>query len=501
MALLESALAENSGNAAAHELLGALHAGHADLGSARSHLERAVELLPSRPESRSLLGNVLKRLGRYEEALAQHGEALRLAPASVAVLSDLASALMAAGELDAALDRFRQAAALGGHVAATHANLGTALQVAGRENEACTAFRAALAIDAENLPALTNLGTCLKRLGQLEEAILVLRRAAQQDPENLDAQWNLALSLLMSGAWTEGWRRFEVRRRLPGFCIEHPGGEAWDGRDLEDGTLLVHAEQGLGDSLQFSRFLPHARRRVRRLVFECQAPLARLFAGVRGVDEVIARGATRPVARANAPLMSLPHLLGEGESLLSVPGPYLWGESDRLASWAHRLSGLQGLKIGIAWQGSPSYKDDASRSIPLSAFAALAAEEGVSLVCLQKKNGLEQLRRSPFASRILDLGEALDPGPDAFVDTLAVLAQLDLVICSDSALAHLAGAAGRPTWLLLPRVPDWRWGLDGDRTPWYPSMRIYRQREAGNWRELFGRVLADLRLDPILGLS
>jgi len=457
----------------------------------RALLARAPGCAPAH----TLLGNLLKRRGRHKEAIAQHREAVRLDSGSGAALADLASSLLAGGASDDAILIFAELVRVNPGIAALHANLATALMSHARFEEATEGFRRALAIETCHLPALCNLGVCLRLLGRPREAIEPLREALRVAPGHLEAEWNLALALLMAGQQEEGWARYEARRRLPGFAIEHPEGMAWDGRCSPEATLLVHAEQGLGDTLQFLRYLPAAQRRVGRLVFECQAPLAGLLSGIAGVDQLLSRGVPRPPYDGHAPLMSLPFLLGCG--VLSMPEGLttISPAGSRVARWRDRLACFGGRKIGIAWQGNPQYKADAQRSIPLRHFVSLAALPGVCLVSLQKHHGLEQLVDWPASLPLVNFAQELDTGTDAFLDTAALLMSLECVICSDSALAHLAGACGIEVWLLLPAVPDWRWGLEGERSPWYPMMRMFRQRCSGDWDELFSRLARALHAE------
>jgi hypothetical protein len=370
-----------------------------------------------------------------------------------------------------------------------HYNLGNGLLAAGRPEAAEASFRAALTREAGHARAMVNLGTAQKEQGRLDEAIATLRGAVAARPEDADAHWNLALALLMAGDWDQGWREHEWRRRLPGFPVERLDGPEWDGAPLAGRTLLVHAEQGLGDAIQFVRFARIVPRHGGRVVLRCQPRLARLLSSAEGIDEVTTTDGPMPGHDVQIPLMSLPGRLGEAPD----PAPYIAPEPALARDWAARLGDEGGLGIGIGWQGNPDYAADRRRSIPLAMFAALAELPGVSLHALQKGPGREQIAGWPAGMALRDLGGELYRGPDAFVDTAAVLAALDLVVCSDTALAHLAGAMGVETWLLLPRPPDWRWGLAGETTHWYRAMRLFRQDAPGDWGGVFDRVTGALR--------
>ena len=250
---------------------------------------------------------------------------------------------------------------------------------------------------------------------------------------------------------------------------------------------MVHAEQGLGDTFQFCRFLKRARARVGRLVFLCHPPLASVLVGVRGVDDFCFREESLPEFDFHIPLMSLPFVLGvRGE--VAVGGPYLRAEEVLEKHWGDRLRESPGFKVGLCWRGNPGYRDDVHRSMELSQLTPLWTVGDVTFVNLQKDDVEGELKQSGNVACILDWTAEMDEERGAFVDSAALLCGLDLLITSDTAIAHLAGALGRPVWLLLPRFADWRWGGDEETTRWYPSMKIFRQRDQGDWGEVIGRV-------------
>jgi hypothetical protein len=280
-----------------------------------------------------------------------------------------------------------------------------------------------------------------------------------------------------------------------GRCTRRDSAFRWDGaQPLAGKTLLVHAEQGLGDTLQFCRYLPSLTARGATVAFEVIPSLKALMGTLSGGIRVMVRGEPVPSIDYHCPLLSLP--LAFDTELATIPAdvPYLSADPKRIARWAGRLAGLTGLKVGIAWQGNPSVERlvwARGRSIPLTALAPLAELPGVSLVSLQKGAGAEQLQQVPFRHPVLDLGPEFDGGPDAFVDAAAVMSTLDLVISSDTSIAHLAGSLGRPVWTLLHASPDWRWLLGRADSPWYPTMRLFRQ-SGGGWGDVVGAVVAEL---------
>ncbi len=436
------------------------------------------------------LGNVLKAQGEFAEAIACHRRAAECEPGSGELKSNLGLALKDAGDIEAALVELRAAAALSPRHAEIQFNLGNVLLAAGHFEEAESAFARAVDLDPRHARAWCNRGVALREQGRGIQAAATLRKALDLAPDWPDAHWNLGLALLMDGKFAEGWREYEWRRRIPGFAIEKPRGPEWDGTVLAGRSLLLRAEQGLGDAIQFARYAAFARRNGAKIVLECPPALVRLFGASGLCDAVVARG-EKVAFDAEAPLMSAPHFLDPALTAAGSLVPYLAAEPERAALWRTQLSNAPGPKIGIAWQGNPAYRADRRRSIPLSRFWPLARIPGVRLVSLQKGFGAEQMGDVPADLKIEapDLAEV----GGAFVDTAAVIANLDLVICSDSAVAHLAGAMGKEVWLALCAAPDWRWGRTGERTPWYPAMRLFRQRAAGDWADVFARITDALR--------
>jgi hypothetical protein len=270
----------------------------------------------------------------------------------------------------------------------------------------------------------------------------------------------------------------------------------WDGSPLAGRAIVLLGEQGLGDVLQFVRFAKLVEQRGGRVVLQSPPALVKLLTGCPGVDSIITPDVPLPADLATdqaieASLMSLPAIFGCSQESLPNANPYLQLDAARTVAWAERLASYPGLKVGIAWQGNPNYRGDRFRSIPLSAFAPLAAVPGVTLISLQKGSGVEQIGSVPFDLRTLP--EPVDAdGP--FLDTAAAMMHFDLIVTSDTSIAHLAGALGRPTWLALAEVPEWRWMLERSDTPWYPSMRLFRQTTSGDWAGVFAQMAEELKV-------
>ncbi|MCI0457834.1 MAG: hypothetical protein L0Z62_12780, partial [Gemmataceae bacterium] len=267
----------------------------------------------------------------------------------------------------------------------------------------------------------------------------------------------------------------------------------WDGAPLAGRRILLHAEQGLGDTLHFIRYAACLQQQGATVLVECQAALVRLLASCPGIDQLVAQHSALPAFEVHAPLMSLPRILGTLPSTVPAKVPYLFADAHLCERWRQELGRERAFRIGINWHGSPQFRGGRDRAIPLKHWAPLARLEGVRLFSLQKGAGREELAALAEQPTIVDLGSRLDETAGAFMDTAAVLTNLDLVITSDTAVAHLAGALGVPVWLVLSAAPNWRWMLHRDDSPWYPTMRLYRQAQLGNWDEVFDRMIEALR--------
>ena len=436
------------------------------------------------------LGLAYKAAGRFGDAVACQRRVVAQLPDSALALSNLGSALLGAGQPDDALPHLARAAALApGETELTY-NLGSAMLAAGHCGEAEAAFRRVIDRDPAHLRARTNLGVALKEQGKTDAAIETLESAATAAHGYADAEWNLALALLLAGRWKEGFHRYEARRRLSGFAIRQVDAAPWDGGPLHGRSLLVHAEQGLGDAIQFSRWLKQLDGLDGPVTFLLPAALRPLFQSL-DAPVALADGDGVPQTDLQTPLMSLPHLVGPADPFWPASGPYIAPEPARLARWRAEFAGSGGLTIAIAWQGNARYRGDRRRSIPLAAFEPLARLPNLRLVSLQQGDGQAQLAALPWRDCVRDLGPGIDRD-GAFLDSAAIALAADIVVTSDSSIAHVAGATGAKVWLALCDVPDWRWGLSGDATPWYPTMRLFRQATPGDWNDVFARMAAAL---------
>jgi hypothetical protein len=327
--------------------------------------------------------------------------------------------------------------------------------------------------------------------GSFEEARRWLRAAIAVAPACAEAHTHLGMALAAAGEFEEAWREYEWRRRIGWGEPRDMIVPYWDGTPLAGRTLLLWDEQGSGDAIQFIRFAGLAARAAQgRVLFHGRPRLCRLFRSCPGIDVAIPRSDDFPTPAAHAGLLSLPAILGAGADAIAGAVPYLAAEPALAETWRRRLAHLPRPRVGLVWQGNPSYAFDGGRSFPLAALAPILRgfADRVAFVSLQKGAGEEQLAQLPHDLAVTNLGPDLDPGDDGFVDTAAVVANLDLVISSDTGSAHLVGALGRPLWLALGANADWRWGEHPTATPFYPTARLFRRGSAEDWAGVFARV-------------
>ncbi len=449
------ALDAKSDFAEAYNNLGSVLQGKKDYAGAEACLQKAIELRPDLAGAYNNLGTVLQSQKQYEAATEQYRRALAMQPDSAETLTNLGSCLAEQGKIDEAVDCLRQAATLDPTLALARYSLGAALHLAQRTDEA---------------------------LDQYGEAIRLQNDYAE-------AYYKRSFVHLSRGDFLPGWRDYDWRFKCKEYKGRRHDAPRWDGSPLEGRTLLVYSEQGFGDTLQFIRFLPAVLARGGNVFVEVQPALVPLLRA-SGFSGVIGGGTQLPRFDLQIPLLSLPGVFGTTVDTVPAPVHYLAADPKLLKSWRARLRDVPGFKVGIVWQGNAAYTFDQFRSIPLANYTPLAEVAGVQLVSLQKHAGVEQL--AALGGTVMDLGSALDCQGGAFMDTAAVMCNLDLVITSDTAAAHLAGGLGANVWVALSAAPEWRWMNDRADSPWYPTMRLFRQSKLGDWASVFCRMKSEL---------
>ena len=541
VALLRQAAARNPEAAHVQQRLGVAYKRLGEWGNAAEAFERALAIDPQHADSYFELADLSQTLGQTDtaimffqrtinldhantEAFRRLGELLYVrenwvgsencfarvvdtgllngnVPALVEHLNKLAIALLKQEKLDQAAAVFLRILAIQPALAEMHSNLAFVYERRGRLDEALAAGLRAIELKPEYAEGHNNLGVAYRALHRLDDARRCFARAAAIRPDFALAQFNLGTLDLMQGHYAGGWRGYEWRNRTLASSPRQIEAPRWDGRAIPGKTLLVHSEQGYGDTILFARFVNEARDRSgAHVVLEGPAALLPLLRGIAGADDVIRSASEVPAIDAEIPLPSLPGILGTELGNLPREVPYLAVPEARRDAWRERMALLAqnegsagrtgALSVGFVWAGNAAQEQDIVRSFPLENFAALAAIPGIAWFSLQKEADETVLRSAwPAGSRIVALGPALAD----FADTAAAICELDLVITVDTAVAHLAGALGRPTWTLLAHTPDWRWQLDRTESAWYPTMRLFRQPRWGDWDAVFAAVAAALR--------
>ncbi|MEO5370139.1 MAG: tetratricopeptide repeat-containing glycosyltransferase family protein [Magnetococcus sp. DMHC-1] len=467
------------------------------LSEAETLFRTALHLHPGYAEAHLNLGNLLHACKRFVEAEDAYRETLRLRPDLVQAHNNLGSLLHGAGRLAEAEACFQEALRQQPACVETHNNYGNLLDKLQRHVEAEAHFRLALHLAPQQVVGHLNLGNLLDKLGRLDEAISAYLAVLRQRPHDADALFYLSLTLLAQGRFREGWPLYEYRyhigKKEPILMLPALPFPQWQGENLAGKSLLVWPEQGYGDMIQFGRFLPILKELgVRNITLVCKKPLQALFGGLPGVDQVLVEaplaGMVIPHHDAWTLLLSIPlHL---GIVLENIPDrlPYLHPLPERIAAWASRIPPGK-CRVGLVWRGNPGHLNDACRSLPgLDILAPLWSVAGVVFIGLQHPSGAGSPLIPPPGQPLLNLGSEVTD----FADTAAIIAQLDLVIGVDTAVMHLAGALGKPCWVLLPSIGiDWRWLEHRPDSPWYPGiMRLFRQKENQDWTT----VVQDVRL-------
>jgi tetratricopeptide (TPR) repeat protein len=509
------------------DILSNLAGSHLTLGEfqpAMEHYQRLVELRPDTARAHYCLGVAQEMLGRLDAALGSYRRAVALQPDAAEFHCGLARDLYKSGDLPAAVESYQRALTLDPNRWDIHNGLGLALTDLGRYETAAEVLHQGLALHPDDAkmyaslgclydcqgdlpaaadayrraiqfdPALVSphcqLGLILFGLGKLAEAEACFQRVQTLDPNNADATFYLATLHLLQGQFATGWREYESRwqtaaGRRQRWTFSQP---QWQGEPLNGERILIYAEQGFGDTLNFVRYVPLVAARGGQVILEVQPQLRRLLASTEGAWQVLGRGDALPDFAWQCPLMSLPLVFGTDWNTIPAQVPPVQPPPILVEKWRQRLAG-ETVRIGITFSGSPDNGHNRWRSLPLAQLAPLTNLEGTTFYSLQKGGAAEQIKQLNPPARLIDLQDELQD----FADTAAIIAHLNLVITIDTSVAHLAGAMGKPVWILLHNASDWRWFLNRDDSPWYPTAWLFRQATHGNWQEVIIRVEMELR--------
>lgn len=473
----------------AEHLLGLIAHQNGKLGEAIEHVRRATELAPQTALYHANLGEMLRLAGRPRLAADSARRALAIDPQMAMALSNLGAALYELKDYEKAARAHRQAIAVKPDFAEAHNSLGNALHGLRRFEEAAAAYRRALEFKPDYADALANLGTTLHHSGEFDDGIAILRHAVALSPHHANAHSGLGILLLMRGDFGEGWDEYEWRLRSTERTGPRFPERPWQGEDLAGKRIYVQAEQGFGDAVQFARYIAPLAARARTVTLRVHQQLVTLLReSLPGVAVLGDRGDPAPYD-CDAVLLSLPRVFKTRLETILADVPYLRVPVAARQRWQKRLARMEGVKIGVVWAGNPEHVNDARRSVDFSLLAPLFAVPGASFASLQvgpRAGDLAKLKRRE--SSIDDLSPQLGD----FAETAAAVAALDLVIAVDTSVAHLAGALGKPVWVLLPWVTDWRWMLEREDNPWYPTMRLFRQKKGEDWADVIARMAAQL---------
>ncbi|HOW64078.1 MAG TPA: tetratricopeptide repeat-containing glycosyltransferase family protein [Candidatus Paceibacterota bacterium] len=456
------------------------------LDCAREHMERAAAFQGRVARYQHGLGVILRELGEYREAELCFERALILDPGHVEAHYDWGCLLSRDERFEAAIPHFEAVLLLRDDFPQVRFNLGNALRKTGKLRQAEECYRNLAHREPRNANAQGNLGIVLRDQGRIDEALVHWKHAVGLAPENPEAHWNLAYGLLAKGEYARGWKEFEWRLKTEGNGLRQRllTQPRWTGEADSSLTLLVHTEQGAGDSIQFARYIPLAAQRVKRLMLGCPRELSRLFDSLEGVHCLVVEGDPLPHFDCHVPLLSLPGVFETTLSSIPWPGCYLKPSGSHTNMRLPRLSRSL-LRVGIVWSGNSRHANDRNRSTHLRDWLPLLSLPGTTFYSLQVGPQTSEMARLASETKMIPL----HPWIGDFADTAHWIEQLDLVISVDTAVAHLAGAMNKRTWVMLPFSPDWRWLLDRQDSPWYPSLRLFRQPSLGDWTS----VLTDIR--------
>jgi tetratricopeptide (TPR) repeat protein len=466
------------------------------LEAALTNYDKAIALRPDYAQAYSNRGNALQELQRPLEALANHDKAIALTPGNAQAHYNRGIALQDLQRHDEAVASYDNAIALDPGYVDAHFNRGVATQALERPEQAVASYDKVIALRPDFAGAYANRGPALQDIDRHDEALASYRRAVALNPDHAQMHVNTGLCLLKLGDMPPGWAEYEWRWKAPHITVRDFPVPLWLGeQSLAGKIILLHAEQGFGDTMQFCRYARLVAARGAQVVLEVQRPLARLMASL-GVGTIVARGDPLPLFDLHCPLMSLPLAFGTTIETIPQPGPYLAADPIQAAAWRQRLASLPGRCIGLVWAGSgighapEVLARNRRRSITLGHLAPLARVPGLSFVSLQKGESASQTSALSASMQVHDYTDELTD----FADTAALVAALDLIISVDTAVVHLAGALGKPVWVLNRFDSCWRWLLNRTDTPWYPTARLFRQRAPGDWNSVIAEVGAALRV-------
>ncbi|MFQ5455541.1 MAG: tetratricopeptide repeat protein [Nitrospirota bacterium] len=512
-----------------HNNLGNALKSQGKIDEAIQSFKEAIRLKPDYPEAYLNLGNAFKEKGKLDDAIEYYKKTISIKPDFADGYNNLGNLLKEQGKLDDAIEYYKKAISIKPDFAEAFHNLGNLFEKRKNFDEAIEYYKKAISVKPDFARAYNNLGNLLKKQGRVDKAVEYYQKAVELNPDFAEAYYNLAnapedqgkldgvveyykkaigvkpgfaeahfnrgIALLLMGNFEEGWAEYEWRFRTEEIARQIGyndfGIPRWDGSALNSKTILISSEQGFGDTIQFIRYMPLVKEKGGKVIFESPKEVRQLIEGFHGIDQIV----EWPVSKNRdikfdtyIPLLSLPGIFRTTVDTIIAEVPYLRANPELVKKW-HKEIHCKELKVGLVWAGNPVHKNDHNRSCKLSDFRPIGFIHGIKLFSLQKGTPADQLSESPENMSIVNIGEQLMD----FSDTAAVIQNLDMVISVDTAIVHLAGALGKPVWTLLPFMPDWRWMQNREDSPWYPTMRLFRQPEAGDWKSVIANIREELK--------
>ena len=487
---IEKFLKFNPTNHEAYYNLGRAYERKGETDKAISCYQKALKYKPTFLDAVINLGNLFHGKRQPDEALVYYRRATEINPEYAGAYYNIGVILQEKEQTNDAISAYKKAIQLNPDYADAYHDLGYALQMEGELDEAVRCYQKALQLKPELVDAYNNLGRALQGRGQFDDALIYYQKALQLNPAYPDAHWNIALINLLKGNYIEGWKGYEWRWRLESVCRRSFPKPLWDVSEIQGCTILLNTEQGFGDTIQFIRYASVVAQRGARVLVECQRELAALLRNVEGVSEVISKGEQLLEFDVHYPLLSLPLVFATTLETIPAEIPYLAVDPMVVKNWSDKIRQNDArLRIGLAWSGNPKNINLRYKSCSLDTFAPLAVFKDVTFYSLQKGEAATQIKNPPEGMEVIDYTEDIHD----FLDTAGLIENLDLVISVDTSVAHLAGALGKPIWTLIPFSPDWRWMLNREDSPWYPTMRLFRQPSPGDWESVIHQIAGELK--------
>jgi len=491
---VDKQLIKYSKSAILYNILGAIFARQYKLKDALLNYNKSLKINPKYFQAYNNLGACFYEMGKIDEAIQNYKKAIEIKPNHADAHNNLGVTFKAIKNYEKSIFHYKKALEINPSSPITFSNIGNVYRLLGDYEKAINYHKKAIQINPNYAEAYSNLGVSFQLTNEIEKALEYFDKALEIDPDFSEAQHNKSLLMLLNSDFEKGFNKYEWRKKILSvdfYKKNTPKTQEWTGEDLTNKTILIIAEQGVGDVIQFSRYIYIIKENYSaKIIFKVQKKLAHLFSN-SGI-EIISEEDKIPEHDHHIFLMSLPKIFYSKKKSLPKQINYIAKNENIFLKWKKKLGKINGIKVGINWQGNSSYFGDRLRSIPLSFFETLFTVEKINFINLQKGIGAEQIKNFKYKDKLYDFSSEVDNGKNAFEDTIGILNNIDLVISSDTALPHLSGTLGIKTWVMVPFIPDWRYFLKTDYSPWYEHMKIYRNEKSNNWNKVFDKVKKNL---------